>query len=396
MVEIKGYRGKITGNAAEWRLASGYTVKSPIPLANKKAKVLRSRFSQDHLLQHAWVEAIIVLSDNKVNVKLKDDQSGKVLHLDKAVEYMTTPTKLPVKPNNISNLRKYIEELIRLQFKPLHRQNEIGDYLVLETIEKNRLYTSYFAKHKLLKTIERYLLKVYDFNIYASIVEQKKQQTLIQRDAEALSRLGSHRNIAAAMPPFYWQDNRLVLPMRWVDGFSLRSIIDENLLVAFSQKLSIARQIGEGLSYAHKNGIIHRNLHPKSVRVLEDEYLVKLVDFDYSHIEEDDMQTIATRFGRELNPHFIAPELFENVHKASIQSDIYAWGIILFELFTGELPYKSIREIYSRQGLPNKPTDLSPELSPDLDEIILQMCAFLPEKRYISATDVLEDLAIIG
>jgi serine/threonine protein kinase len=68
----------------------------------------------------------------------------------------------------------------------------------------------------------------------------------------------------------------------------------------------------------------------------------------------------------------------------------------LFELLTGQTPYQQIKELFATKGLPQKPTQVKPELLSVVDEVIGRMCAFIPKERYPSLAEVIEDLAIIG
>ena len=222
VVEVKGYQGVIKGNAYEWELESGAIHKSPLPLVNKKSKVVGSQLTRySALLNNVWVQPLIVLSDENVRIRINDEQSDRVLHLQEAVSYMMDPKRLPIlNPYIAPQLNYLIRDAITTQFKPLHRQNEIGDYIILETNDKNNLYTTLMVKHKLIDTQDRFILKVYSFNIYASDDTRRKQREWILRDVNALHKLGSHPNIVRAHIPFPWQDNQIVFPLNWVDGYS--------------------------------------------------------------------------------------------------------------------------------------------------------------------------------
>jgi serine/threonine-protein kinase len=167
-------------------------------------------------------------------------------------------------------------------------------YRILETIGKNNLYTTLLASHRLIHTKQRFTLKVYRFDIYATPGEREKQQTRILRDSEALQRLGDHPNIARAHPPFPWQDDQIVLPLDWIDGYSLRGLLEGSEPLTFPRKTDIVRQMCAGLAYAHRNGVIHRDIRPENV-IVPAEGPVKLVNFDCARVEGDNLQSIASR-----------------------------------------------------------------------------------------------------
>lgn len=393
VVEVKGYRGRIRGNALEWELESGAITSSPLPLLNKKAKVVASRLIRHSpLLQSVWVQPLIFLTDDRVQANLDDEQASRVLHLDEAIDYILDPYRLPVSPKSVRHLTDRICDAIFKQFRPLHRTKEVGDYLVLSTVGKNNLYTTLLAEHRLLSTHERFLLKVYSFDIYTTPETSHKQKEWILRDANALHRLAGHPNIARAYIPFPWRDNQIVLPLEWIDGHSLRGLLATNTEIEFGRKIDILCQTCDGLNFAHNNGVIHRDIRPENIIV---PYLqpVKLVNFDCSRVV--DMETLRSRVGRHLDERYLAPEVVRDPSAASPASDLYTVGIIFFELLTGQLPYKKIQEVVAANGLPKLPTQIKSDLSPDVDEVVNRMCAFSPEDRYTNLIEVVEYLRII-
>jgi serine/threonine protein kinase len=188
------------------------------------------------------VQSFVLLTDDQTRVKLDDDQSSRVLHLHEAADYILDPNRLPVPYKSVRYLTDRICDAIFKQFRPLHRTKEVGDYRVLQTIGKNNLYTTLLAEHRLLSTQEHFLLKVYSFNIYTTPETRHKQKEWILRDANALHRLADHPNIAKAYTPFPWKDNQIVLPLEWIEGYSIRSLLDTGIEIEYSKKVDILCQ----------------------------------------------------------------------------------------------------------------------------------------------------------
>lgn len=385
-IEVKSYHGTIRGNAKDWEFDNGLILPSPLPRASNKARILQSRLERDSpALEKVFVApTLIVLTDDRARVELDDPEKSRVLHLDEAVDYI-----LNTRADSITQHTDRICRVLFHQFRPLRRENEIGDYSVLELISRNQLYATYLAKNKLIQSPGRFALKVYSPDPYASDVERTKQREWILRDGNALFRLNGHPNIVRAHPPFPWESNRIVLPLDWVDGYSLRALIDAKELLTQARKLDIARQVCQGLNFAHKHGVIHRDVRPDNV-IVPREGDVKLVNFDCARIEGGDMATIASRVGRRLDERYVAPEVWENAAAASRASEVYSLGILLFELLTNQTPYAKIRELFAGHGLPHKPTELKPDLSQDVDELIAETCAFDPEARPKTLDAVIE------
>ena len=394
-VEVKGYQGHIRGNAEEWEfIESGAIHRSPIPLTNKKSRVLASRLKRySDSLNRVWVQSVVVLTDKQVKVNLNDDQADCVLHLEEAADRLRDP-RFPVFACHAVPLVHSIRDAILSQFGPLHRKREIGEYRVLETVGKNDLYTLFLAEHRLIHTDNRFALKVYSFNVHAEAKERSKQQEWLLRDANALRRLAGHPNVVRAHPPFPWRDNQIVLPLDWIEGYSLRSLLDTGTEMRLARKVDIARQVGEGLCHAHTHGVIHRDVRPDNI-IIPHQGPLKLVNFDCARIESSQFSTIGSQIGRRLDRQYEAPEVWENPSAASTASDQYALGAVLFELLTGQPICQHKREITAAKGLPRKPTRLDPTLNPGLDDVVIRMCAFRPTERYASIEEALQLLSCI-
>jgi serine/threonine protein kinase len=396
VVEVKGYQGGVKGNAHEWELEGGAIYKSPIPLSNKKAKIVADRLRRHSpFLEKVWVQSMVVLSDDRVSISLNDPQANRVMRLCDAKDYIINPRNLPISSQPITRYTDIICDAIFHHFRPLRRHHEIQDYHVIETIGKNELYTTFLAQHRFIHTNSRYLLKVYSFNVYASAETRQKQEERIVRDADALHRLGNHPNIVHAHPPFSWEHNKIVLPVEWVDGFTLRGLLDTGEELSYSRKVEVIREAFEGLQHAHTNEVIHRDIRPENI-VVPHNGPIKLVNFDCARVEGDNLKTIATRIGRHLDERYVAPEVWQNPGSASYVSDIFALGIVFFELLTKQTPYLKIKEYFRTRNLPLLPSEIDPSLPKDVDFVIKQMCEFDPKKRYKSAKDVIVDLQIIG
>lgn len=393
-IEVKGYKGEITGNAFEWELESGAIYRSPISLANKKAKILGDRLQRySSILGSVWVQSLILMTDDQSRIKINDPLSSSVIHLRDVKDYLLDPGKLFISAKPIRQNKTTIEQAITGQFKPLRRSHELGDYRVLETIGKNNLYTTFLAEHKLIPE-QKFNLKVYSFNIYDSVDRQKKHREWILRDANAIFHLAGHPSIVRAHPPFPWQDNQIVLPTEWIEGYSLRGILQDGLTLPYPRKLEIIRQISEGLEYIHQHHVIHRDIRPENI-IIPKNGSVKLVNFDCARMDDGNLQTIATRIGRYLDERYVAPEIWDDPKNASAASDLFGLGIVFFEILIGYPPYKNIVELFKAHRLPKMPTQLNPDLPIEINELIEKLCAFDVKDRFQSATEMLELIKVI-
>jgi tRNA A-37 threonylcarbamoyl transferase component Bud32 len=379
VVELKGYGGVIKGNALEWELSSGSIVKSPIPLLNTKTKIVASRITtSSHSLSNVWVRPMLVLTDDQVRVQVQDPLAGTIKKLDECVQ--TIRTDVGRSGLITPEMGTHIEEAIAKQFLPLKRDKEIGDYRILQQVNTNDLYTTLIAEHKLLGGGRRYVLKVYTLKIYDNPEEQRKHQTRVLREANTLFELPPHPNLVRANPPFPAGDDKIVLPLEWVDGRALRGLLDDRETAAAIAVKKVLLELCSVLTHVHGYGVIHRDLRPDNVIVCPEGGL-RLVNFDCAHLGGQAMSTIATRVGRRLDERYVAPEVWLDPANATKSSDIYSLGIIFHELLTGRTPYQKIMDVYKSREVKSSIGELRPDLDGDAERLFLAMCAFDPQSR---------------
>ena len=180
----------------------------------------------------------------------------------------------------------------------------------------------------------------------------------------ALSMIG-HPGVVKALDIGALPDGRSYLVMQYVQGSSLRSVMEwQGINLERAGKL--LRQLGHALTAAHEHGIIHRDVKPENImlqKVGAEEY-VKLIDFGIATVREAPEQTKIKTTMVAGTPHYMAPEQFRG--KPVAASDIYAMGVIAFELVTGRRPFnpESSLELVDLQqaGVKLKPCDLRPGL----------------------------------
>jgi hypothetical protein len=144
-VEIKGFRGVIEGDAHQWRFENGGVYPSPLPLANKKSKILASRLERhSRRLSEVFVETCILLTDEHVQVRVKDEQARKILRLDQITEHLTDPDRIPVRTGDIRALRPLIEAALAGSAAS-HKVERIGLYDVLTKINQTPTRTVFLG-----------------------------------------------------------------------------------------------------------------------------------------------------------------------------------------------------------------------------------------------------------
>jgi len=393
VIEEKGYTGQIRGNAHQWRLESGVVVPSPIPRLNKKVRVIGGRVkAADRGLQDVFFDALILLSDPRTTIELRDPQAYRVVALHRAAQVLTDTTRLPVRPVPIGERRDRLISALTAGAAPLTRRRQMGVYRIVELINETSEYTEYLAEHQYLRSDPKARLKVYHFDVYQGPDGRARQIELIMRDINALRTLADHPNIARAVDVFPCEPNCFVMVTEWIDGETLRALLeggdgwlDPGLV------LNLATQAGRGLAYAHNRGVIHRDLRPENI-VLTGSGRVKLTNFDCARVSVSAGDTIAGQVSAFWDERYVAPETILAPERASPQSDLYALGVVLFESLTGRRPYTSIAEMLGASSFPARPSELAARVPAAWDAIIARLCDFDRAKRYQRAELFLGDL----
>jgi predicted Ser/Thr protein kinase len=169
----------------------------------------------------------------------------------------------------------------------------------------------------------------------ADLAEDKQFLDRFHREADVLSKL-SHPNIVTVFDRGEIE-GRPYLAMEYIEGTSLRSLVREGPLVP-SEALRIVSSVLAALEHAHDHGIVHRDIKPENV-LLARANIVKVADFGLSRLLEGEDHTRLTRTHLVLGTYeYMAPEQRERAREADERSDLYATGVVLYEMLAGELP----------------------------------------------------------
>lgn len=188
-------------------------------------------------------------------------------------------------------------------------------------------------------------------------------------------------------------ENRIhFIVMEYLEGKTLKQVIKEAGIINDKEALNIAVSIASALEHAHSNHIIHRDIKPQNIIVTNDGK-IKVADFGIARIASE--KTITVTDETTGSVHYIAPEQARGGY-CDEKSDIYSLGITLFEMVTGELPYKAESAVsVALKHIQDKfpiPSELNPEVSKSVEQIILKCTQKKPEIRYQSAVELLADL----
>lgn len=207
------------------------------------------------------------------------------------------------------------------------------------------------------------------------------------REASASATL-SHKNIVKIYD--VGEDNgNYYLVMEYVPGMTLKELIHKRGAVHIEEAIEIMRQLISGVAEAHRNGIIHRDLKPQNI-LITDSGILKIGDFGIAMVQSFAQVTESTTIMGSL--HYLAPEIVRG-EKATEQSDIYALGIIFYELLRGQVPFNddaalNIALKHMREDMPSI-REFNPTISQGIENVIIKATAKNVEDRFALATDML-------
>lgn len=257
-------------------------------------------------------------------------------------------------------------------------------YELLELIGQGGMADVYLAKDIILsRTIAIKILRT-------SLARDPIYVTRFQREASAAAAL-SHKNIVEIYDVGEDEDKYYIV-MEYVPGTTLKELILKRGALHYVEAVDIMKQVVSGIAKAHQLGIIHRDLKPQNILVT-DSGVAKIADFGIAS-----MQSLAQVTQTDVimgSLHYLAPELARG-EKATVQSDIYALGIVFYELLRGEVPFNGESPVnialkHMQEDLPSL-LEFNPSIPQSVENIIIKATAKNLNDRYHSVSEMLDDL----
>jgi serine/threonine protein kinase/beta-lactam-binding protein with PASTA domain len=258
-----------------------------------------------------------------------------------------------------------------------------GRYQVRSRIARGGMATVYLATD--LRLERRVAIKV----MHGHLADDSQYKARFIQEARSAARL-AHPNVVNVYDQ--GQDGETAyLVMEYLPGITLRDLLMEHKVLTTMQAMDIMEAILSGLAAAHKNGIVHRDLKPENV-LLADDGRIKIGDFGLARAASANTATGNALLGTIA---YLSPELVTR-GVADTRSDIYAVGIMLYEMLAGEQPFRGeqafqIAHQHANDTVPT-PSTKNPRVPAELDELVLWATARDPEQRPRDAKAMLDQL----
>jgi tRNA A-37 threonylcarbamoyl transferase component Bud32 len=263
---------------------------------------------------------------------------------------------------------------------------EIGKYKILSVVGEGAMGVVYRATDSVLdRTVA---IKV----MSEAIARQQDLRTRFLREAQAAGSM-QHPNIVSIYD-LGEMDGHLYIAMEFVEGVDLEQVIANREPLTLQAKLDIIIDVLAGLAYAHKRGIVHRDVKPANIRIAEDGR-AKIMDFGVAHLSSSTM----TRTGMVVGtPAYMAPEQVTGMHTTPA-TDLFAVGAVFYELLTGLKAFAAptLQSLFFKivTEPPVSMLSLLPGLPDELNRITEKALAKSPADRYANALEMANDLTMV-
>jgi serine/threonine protein kinase len=225
--------------------------------------------------------------------------------------------------------------------------------------------------------------------LFEELAHDKEHAERFRVEAKALASL-NHPNVLPVYD-FLQESGHFWLVMELLSGGNLKDKINQSGTLNISESINITRGIASGLGYAHQKGFTHRDIKPENILFAADESF-RITDFG---IAKHSASTVKTQHGVIMgSPGYMSPEQAAG-EDIDLRSDIYSLGITLYHMLTGSLPFQGDTSSVLAQHItqpPPRPSKLNPDITDEVEVIVLKMLEKKPRKRFQSTDTLIKAL----
>jgi eukaryotic-like serine/threonine-protein kinase len=249
-----------------------------------------------------------------------------------------------------------------------------GRYAILRRIGSGGMADVWLADDSHLQ--RRVALKV----LHARFAQDREFVERFRREAESAAGL-QHPNVVAVFDRGE-VDGTYYIAMQYLEGRTLKQLIDAGL--GSEQAAGLIRQVLEGARFAHRHGVVHRDLKPQNV-IVDADGKATVTDFGIARAGASEITQAGSVMG---TPHYLSPEQAQGFDVTAV-SDLYSIGVMLYEALTGRVPFEgdSAVAVAMKQvsQAPQRPSSINPQVSPALDAVVMRALEKEPGRRFQSA-----------
>jgi serine/threonine protein kinase len=400
VIEAKEWYGRLTGDDQEWLL--NHTPKRcPMWTVNHKCKVLKTELGA--LTSHAQVAPVMVVPDG-ATVNIGGSWRSSVVNLGKLAQWLQDARNVPShrRGEDLTPSFAAIEHALQGKWAARQRQQRrrIGSYEIVETLQVSSDEAMYVARRAYIEgDHSRYRVRTWRIDLTGTQEEVEQRKAVVRRPTEAIARIGRHPNLLPVLQFDYIdEDHEFFEVTEWSEYGTLHGFLTnaEQDRLTIRERLEIAEGVAAALEAVHTAGIVHRNVCPATVLVGFDRK-PRLTDFDRAWMSAG--RTVFADTERRADKPYLPPELANlSDYDFDTTSDMYSFGVLLYELLTDEVPFEGPDAARLAGGCPKKlPSELRAGVDTSIDELVLELLRTDDFKSRPSAAGALAKLrAVLG
>jgi serine/threonine protein kinase len=352
VVELKHWTGNIHVKPNMW-LVNGFSRPDPHKGNNHKAKLIRGLCTRKFpYFKWPYVESIVtlthpdavVMGSSLPNTSDNNPTFDSINHLIDYLKRQRRDKEATLSSLECKNIASFIMSL-HTPGRP--RDTQFPGYEIVTRMYQSAEREEVIARrtdirHRRLTRLRIFFAAQPDSDMERDPFVEQAMATL-----NAVAGVGEHPNILRvwSIPNEY---GYIVEGSDWSEQGTLRNAIDTQAPFDMEKALTITRGILHGLQAIHEIGVIHRSLSPENILLVED--IPKLMNFDLSYQIADDRMTVIPDPSKLKRQPYIAPEIYQNADSLSESADIFSVGVLLYEMLTGEGPFKCSTDLAQTNG----------------------------------------------
>ncbi|MGG6295657.1 methylation-associated defense system protein kinase MAD6 [Leptolyngbya sp. AN02str] len=377
VVECKEWYGRLTGDDWEWLLNDRHAFGKPMDLLEIKCKVLKSFLGAP--AQRARVSPLYVLPD-ATRIQITGGWKQHCLTLSQSLKFLQEPARIGVTSASLSQSdQQTLVRIIQGSWGKRIRapRKKVGSYNLVDMLhEEEGGAKTYLAHHALITDNSKYRVRIWNLSPQLSEAESKERLNVIRRPTEAVAQIGSHPNLLRVLQ-FDELPNEFGFyeVTEWSEFGTLHGYLNNSSRpqLTVRERLEIAAGIANALVAVHAKTIVHRNICPETILIGFD-LKPHLTDFDRAYLKRGSAATVFAAT-KTRNEAYLPPELADPVdYDFSTKSDMYCFGVLLYELLVGNPPFAKSEEAIAASGVPPQlPSDVRGNVPPEIDQLVLDL-----------------------